>query len=84
MKNIIRVLFGFPVIMSIPLPVKEPQAEQQGECCTSCGYSYCPSLYTCVRPWETYCKEFDFPYNALYKGSGIILPEKNQRYPTEK
>ena len=47
--------------------------DEQG-CCLSCGYSYCPSLDTCVRPWETYCQELDFPYNALYKGSGIILP----------
>ncbi len=36
-------------------------------CCNSCGYNYCPSLNTCVRSWETYCKEFDFPYNILYK-----------------
>ena len=72
MKNIIKILFGFPVIMSIPLPAKEP------ECCISCGYSYCPSLGDCVRPFETYCQEFDFPYNALYKGAGIILPPKNK------
>ena len=45
-------------------------------CCETCGYTYCPSLDICVRPWETYCQELDFPYNALYKGSGIILPPK--------
>jgi len=49
--------------------------DEQG-CCLSCGYTYCPSLDNCVRPWETYCQELDFPYNALYKGSGIILPPK--------
>ena len=45
-------------------------------CCESCGYSYCPSLDDCIRPWETYCQELDFPYNVLYQGSGIILPPK--------
>ena len=48
--------------------------KDEGGCCLSCGYNYCPSLDSCVRLWETYCQEFDFPYNALYKGSGIILP----------
>lgn len=68
MKNIIRCLFGLPVIWSVPI-VEKP-------CCTSCGYSYCPSLDDCVRPWETYCQEFDFPYNIVYKNSGIIIPPK--------
>ena len=90
MKNIIRCLFGIPVIWSVPLP---PSGERRGvvekpvdilleglaakhSCCTSCGFSYCPSLDDCVRPWETYCQEFDFPYNVLYKNSGIIIPPK--------
>ena len=81
MKNIIKVLFGIPAILSIPIQQEKPidlLLEQLAtpECCDSCGYSYCPSLDDCVRPWETYCQEFDFPYNALYKGSGIILPPK--------
>ena len=88
MKNIIKILFGLPAIMSIPLPAKEPPVDilleglaihkDEGDCCISCGYNYCPSLDTCVRSWETYCQEFDFPYNALYKGAGIILPPKNK------
>ena len=73
MKNIIKILFGFPVIMSVPIQVEPPVKDI---CCVSCGYKYCPSLNDCVRPWETYCQEFDFPYNVLYKGSGIILPPK--------
>ena len=95
MKNIIRCLFGLPVVLSVPEPPQPltapgpPQLpidilltglavhhDEQG-CCLSCGYSYCPSLTTCVRPWETYCKEFDFPYNVLYQGSGIIIPDKD-------
>ena len=70
MKNIIRVLFGIPVVLSIPTPTTEKPIDilleglaAKDSCCTSCGYSYCPSLDDCVRPWETYCKEFDIPYN---------------------
>jgi len=74
-----------PLVFTQSIPQPQPQPvdilltglavhhDEQG-CCLSCGYSYCPSLDTCVKPWETYCQEFDFPYNALYKGSGIILP----------
>ena len=87
MKNIIRILFGIPIVLSIPIqPTEEIPVDilleglavhtDEHNCCTSCGYSYCPSLDDCVRPWETYCKEFDFPYNVLYKGSGIIIPDK--------
>ena len=74
--------WGIPIV---PTPAVKPvdllltglaATAEAGSCCESCGYSYCPSLDTCVRPWETYCQEFDFPYNALYKGSGIILPPK--------
>ena len=66
---------------SIPQPPVEPvdillTGLAVSGCCESCGYTYCPSLDTCVRPWETYCQELDFPYNALYKGSGIVLPPK--------
>lgn len=81
MKNIIKVLFGIPAILSVPIQQDKPidlllDGLATPECCVSCGFSYCPSLDDCVRPWETYCQEFDFPYNALYKGSGIILPPK--------
>ncbi len=84
MKNIIKVLFGIPAILSIPIQQDKPidllldglANTDEGGCCVSCGYSYCPSMDLCVRPWETYCQELDFPYNALYKGSGIILPPK--------
>jgi len=48
-------------------------------CCSSCGYNWCPSTEVCVRPWETYCQEFDFPYNVLYQGSGIILPSNENK-----
>ena len=46
-------------------------------CVEDGGYKWCPSLEKCVRPWEVYCQEFDFPYNALYEGSGIIMPTKS-------
>lgn len=98
MKNVIKILFGIPAILSVPQPADPPKPltvpgppevpvdilleglaihKDEGGCCVSCGYSYCPSLDNCVKPWETYCQEFDFPYNALYKGSGIVLPPKN-------
>ena len=86
-------------VLSIPLPSESvpphPQAvdilltglavhtDEEG-CCESCGYSYCPSLDTCVRPWEIYCKEFDFPYNVLYKGSGIIIPDIDNNALSDK
>ena len=54
------------------------------DCCVSCGYSYCPGLETCVRPWETYCQEFDFPYNVLYQGAGIILTPPEDKVKTDK
>ena len=97
MKNVIKILFGIPAILSVPLPADPPKSltapgppEQPVDilleglaihtdecgCCVSCGYSYCPSLDNCIRPWENYCQEFDFPYNVLYKGSGIIIPDK--------
>ena len=44
-------------------------------CCLTCGYSWCPSTEICIRPWETYCKEMQFPYNALWKGSGIMISD---------
>jgi len=94
MKNLIRLLFGIPVILSVP--VAEPPHEVAVDilleglanrhsviedyhgCLIGAGYSYCPSLDECVRPWESYCKEFDFPYNLLYKGSGIIIPDHEE------
>tara|TARA_R100000963_G_scaffold30316_1_gene21588 strand:- start:23 stop:238 length:216 start_codon:yes stop_codon:yes gene_type:complete len=69
MKNIIRVLFGIPVVLSIPTPPTEQpidiilEALAEPRCCEDCGYSYCPSLDDCIRPWESYCKDFDIPYN---------------------
>jgi hypothetical protein len=88
MKNIIRCLFGIPVILSVPIVEEKPIDKlleglaihkDVQDCCVTCGYAYCPSLDDCIRPWETYCQEFDFPYNALYKGSGIILPGKKSK-----
>ena len=87
-------------VLSIPLPPPAPappapaavdilltglavHTDEEG-CCESCGYSYCPSLDTCVRPWEIYCKEFDFPYNVLYKGSGIIIPDIDNNALSDK
>mgnify|MGYP003120295109 CR=1 FL=1 len=61
-------------IRYVPIPKPIGENQDEGGCCISCGYSWCPSLNDCVRPWETYCQELDFPYNTLYKGSGIILP----------
>tara|TARA_R100000781_G_scaffold67334_1_gene42445 strand:+ start:905 stop:1153 length:249 start_codon:yes stop_codon:yes gene_type:complete len=82
MKNLIRVLFGIPVILSIPIQPEEKPIDilleglaAKNNCIKSEGYSYCPSLYECVRPWEVYCKELDFPYNVLYQESGIIIPD---------
>tara|TARA_R100001594_G_scaffold3518_8_gene13137 strand:+ start:1821 stop:2048 length:228 start_codon:yes stop_codon:yes gene_type:complete len=72
MKNIIRVLFGIPVVLSIqPIikPTKQPidilleALAAKHSCCEDCGYSYCPSLDDCIIPFETYCKDFDSPYN---------------------
>ena len=91
-KNIIR-LFFIGSVLSVPI-VKEPKpvavdilleglaihTDEYG-CCNSCGYDYCPSLDDCIRPWETYCQEMDFPYNVLYKGSGIILPPRSPTTP---
>ena len=67
------------VYVAIPKPIGANQDE--GGCCISCGYSWCPSTNNCVRPWETYCQELDFPYNALYKGSGIIMPPNAPEQP---
>jgi len=67
---------GYPEIQYVPIPKPIGGNEDEGGCCISCGYSWCPSLNNCVRSWETYCQELDFPYNALYKGSGIIMPPK--------
>ena len=63
---------GIPIVPQ-PQPIDILLSGLAAEGC-ACGYSYCPSLDTCVKPGETYCQELDFPYNALYKGSGIILP----------
>ena len=84
--KLLSILSQILSVLSVPIQEEKPvdilltglavHHDEQG-CCLSCGYSYCPSLTTCVRPWETYCKEFDFPYNVLYQGSGIIIPDKD-------
>jgi len=80
--KVLTILSQVLSVLSVPIQKEKPVdilltgLAIKGDCCESCGYSYCPSLDTCVRPWEIYCKEFDFPYNALYKGSGIIIPDK--------
>jgi hypothetical protein len=56
----------------------EDLAMKHEGCCDSCGYKKCPSTNLCVRPWETYCQEFDFPYNILYQTAGIIIPPINK------
>ena len=84
-RSLVRILIGITAVYSIPqVPDQKPvdillTGLAETGCCETCGYSYCPSLDTCVRPWETYCQEFDFPYNALYKGSGIVLPPKKSK-----
>jgi hypothetical protein len=67
-------------IRYVPVPQPIGVNQDEGGCCISCGYSWCPSTNICVRPWETYCQELDFPYNALYKGSGIIMPPDRTVY----
>lgn len=86
--KVLTILSQILSVLSVPIQKEQPvdilltglavQHDKQG-CCLSCGFSYCPSLDNCVRPWETYCQEFDFPYNALYEGSGIILPPKKSK-----
>ena len=71
--RIVSILTQILSVVSIPI---QGSNRDEGGCCLSCGYNYCPSLDTCVSPGETDCQEFDFPYNALYKGSCIILPPK--------
>ena len=70
------------IINSVPVAEEKPVHKlldglaihyDEYDCCMSCGYNYCPSLDTCVRSWETYCQEFQFPYNALWYGSGIVV-----------
>jgi len=67
-----------PEIVFVDIPKPIGVGLDEGGCCISCGYNWCPSQTTCVRPWETYCQELDFPYNALYKGSGIIMPPQKK------
>lgn len=76
MKNIIRCLFGIPVILSIP-NLKEEPVDILLEGLAERACKYCPSLKECVSQ-EIYCQEFQFPYNALYYGSGIIVPQKEK------
>ena len=92
MNNWLKILFGFWgcwYSQSIPLPNTTEAPKQMPidilltglaatPCCEPCGRKYCPSLDTCVKPLETYCQEWDFPYNALYEGSGIIIPPKDK------
>ena len=84
MFKIIKMMFLIGSVLSIPIKEKQPvdilleglaiHKDEYG-CCTSCGYQYCPSIDNCVRSWETYCQEFQFPYNALWNGAGIIVPQ---------
>jgi len=80
------LVFGmFQIINAIPIPKSNSEIpidilldglaihNDEYGCCISCGYDYCPSLDNCVRSWETYCQEFQFPYNALWNGAGIIV-----------
>ena len=76
MKNIIRCLFGIPVILSIP-NLKEEPVDILLEGLAERACKYCPSLKECVSQ-EIYCQEFQFPYNYLYYGSGIIVPQKEK------
>tara|TARA_R110000824_G_scaffold7908_3_gene36061 strand:+ start:3218 stop:3454 length:237 start_codon:yes stop_codon:yes gene_type:complete len=70
MKNLIRILFFSPVLgQEKPVDILLEGLAQR-HC------NYCPSLKRCVEP-ETYCKEFDFPYNILYNATGIIIPDNN-------
>jgi hypothetical protein len=81
-KYFIYLNFLINAVLSVPIkkvPIDillEGLAQHYDDegCCITCGYNWCPSLEECVRFGEVYCKEFDFPYNVLYKGSGIIIP----------
>jgi hypothetical protein len=63
-------IIGMYYVLSVPLL---GNTKDDYGCCKSCGYDYCPSLDDCVRSWETYCQEFQFPYNALWYGAGIVM-----------
>lgn len=52
--NMCSCLTPMPSIIR-PMPLEREQLD----CCASCGYSYCKTLDICVRPWETYCSDFD-------------------------
>ena len=86
MNKWLKVLFRFAACWySQSIPVNKPMPVDilltglaSTGCCETCGFKYCPSLDDCVRPWETYCQEFDFPYNALWEGSGIIISPKDK------
>ena len=70
---------GVPILPILPIDyLLEDLAMKHDGCCDSCGYTKCPSTNLCVRPSETYCKEFDFPYNILYQTAGIIIPPKKE------
>ena len=79
MKNIIKIIYlGYlsSLIHSVPIVKEEPiDILLDGLAERHCRY--CPSLKECIPP-ETYCREFDFPYNILYEESGIIIPEKSR------
>ena len=80
LKNIYLAYLSYQLttyaVFSVPIVKEEPidilldglaiHTDEEG-CCETCAYSYCPSLDDCIRPWETYCKEFDFPYDILYE-----------------
>ena len=95
MVNFMKLVIGFiSSTLAVPVPpnmtsagepilpidyLLEDLAMKHDGCCDSCGYTKCPSTNLCVRPSETDCKEFDFPYNILYQTAGIIIPPKKEK-----
>lgn len=81
--KLLLLLTGLLSVFAVPIPQKKPidlilneLARPKEACVVDGGYNFCPSLGECVRPWEVYCQEFQFPYNALWYGSGIIMPAR--------
>lgn len=57
-------VMGVPINPYQPMPIdylREGLAIHKDDhnCCVSCGYSYCDTLDTCVRPWETFCQSLE-------------------------
>ena len=45
------------ILEFLTMMIKSPYDEYG--CCISCGYTWCASLNTCVRIWETYCESLE-------------------------